>query len=458
MAKRKTIYTCQQCGAQSPKWLGKCPECGAWNSYAEETFEPPETVEDGKGWRPAVRRDASPQRFGEVGGRSLERLPCGIVGLDVVLGGGLVPGSLILLSGEPGAGKSTLMLQAAAHVARHGTVLYVSGEESEGQVKMRGERLGVDPGDLFVFSETDLERILSELSKLKPSLLIVDSVQTTYSARFASAPGSVTQVRETAAQLLSVAKSTGVPVLLVGHVNKEGQIAGPKAMEHIVDTVILLEGERFQHFRVLRALKNRFGPVSEIAVFEMLREGLIEVANPSELFLAERAAGTPGSAVTATVEGTRPLLVEVQALLSPIAYGAGRRTSEGFDHNRLALLLAILERRGGLNVAANDVFVNVVGGVRLAEPAVDLAVAAALASSLLDKPLPDGATFFGELGLGGEIRSVTAADLRVKEAATIGMSSVYLPRGNARKLGKDNGIELKTARNIEQFLRMLFSA
>jgi DNA repair protein RadA/Sms len=386
----------------------------------------------------------------------MDRVGSGIPGFDVVLGGGLVPGSLVLIAGEPGAGKSTLMLQIAAGVAAGGMVLYVSGEESESQLKMRGKRLGVDPRALYVFSETELERVLDACEKLQPELLIVDSVQTSYSTRFSSAPGSVTQVRETAAALLMLAKNTGISILLVGHVTKGGQIAGPKTMEHIVDTVVMLEGERFHSLRILRALKNRFGPVSELAVFEMRSEGLVEVGNVSELFLAERAKGTPGSAVTAAVEGTRTMLVEAQALVSPAAYGSGRRTSEGFDHNRLALLLAILERRGGLEISTNDVFVNVVGGVRLDEPAADLAVAAAVASSLLDKPLPEGAVVVGELGLGGEVRSVTSAELRCKEAATIGMTDLFLPARNAAALKKRDGLEFHPVKTLEGFITEVF--
>lgn len=454
-AKRNTVFVCQTCGGQTPKWLGRCPDCGAWNSLVEERFESP-SPENAKGWKAAARRESEPLQYGAVGKQRLDRIETGVVGLDVVLGGGLVPGSLILLSGEPGAGKSTLMLQAAGKVAGRQPVLYVSGEESEAQVKMRGERLGIKPESLFIFNETELERIIEAFEKIKPVMLIVDSVQTTYSPRFSSAPGSIAQVREAAAQLLALAKSSIAGIMLVGHVNKEGQIAGPKAMEHIVDAMIMLEGERFQSFRIARAIKNRFGPVSEIAVFEMQSIGLVEVENPSELFLAERAGGTPGSAVTATVEGTRPLLVEVQALVSPTAYGAGRRTCEGFDHNRLALLLAILERRAGLALSSHDVFVNVVGGVRLDEPAVDLAVAAAVASSLLDKPLPEGAVFIGEMGLGGEIRSVSSADLRYKEASAIGMKEVYLPTRNSKKIAQSDSLKLHPVRSLDKLIAELF--
>ena len=398
MAKKSTIFVCQECGSQSAKWMGRCAECGAWNSLVEERLE---SGREDAGWG-GGSRSAEPVAYGDVGLEAEERSGCGIVGFDRVLGGGVVPASLTLVAGEPGAGKSTLMLQAAAGICEGGgKALYVSGEESAAQVKLRGGRIGLDPKGFYVYGETRLDRIVEACERLAPDMLVVDSVQTVYSSRFSSAPGSVSQVREAAARLLLMAKETRTPVFLVGHVTKGGLIAGPKTMEHIVDTVVMMEGERFHSLRALRALKNRFGPVSEMAVFEMTARGLIEVPDPSRLFLAERCSGVAGSAVTAAVEGTRPLLVEVQALVSPAAYGSGRRTTEGFDHNRLAMLLAVLERRGGLNVGASDVYVNIVGGVRLDEPAVDLAVAVAVASSLLDKPLPEGAVFFGELGLGG---------------------------------------------------------
>ena len=455
MAKRSSIFVCQDCGCRSPKWLGRCPECGEWNSYVEERIE--ESGSPKQGWVGIEGPRVEPRRFDELGERTAPRLSCGIPGFDTVLGGGMVPGSLLLLAGEPGAGKSTLLLQVAAYVSNRGSVLYTSGEESPQQIKMRGDRLGLEPRELLLHNETRLEGILESFEKVSPSMLIVDSVQTVYSARFSSAPGSVSQVREAAARLLLLAKAAGVPIFLVGHVTKGGLIAGPKTMEHIVDAVIMLEGERFHSLRTLRALKNRFGPVSEMGVFEMRHDGLREVANPSELFLEERAAGVSGSVVTAAVEGSRTLLIEVQALVSPSAYGPGRRTAEGFDQNRLALLLAVLERRGGLEIGARDVYVNVVGGVRLDEPAADLAVAAAVASSFLDKPLPERAVLVGELGLGGEIRSVAAAELRCREAAALSMSEIYLPKQNAKKIGKFENLSLRPVRSINQLFEELFT-
>lgn len=453
MAKKTTVFVCQQCGAQYPKWMGRCAECGDWNGLVEESVA--RERESAAGWASASAAPggAEPKAYSDVSLERETRIGSGVDGLDLVLGGGIVPGSLALLAGEPGAGKSTLMLQVAAAVCSGGeTVLYVSGEESEAQVKMRGKRLGLDPKGLYVYSETQLGLIISAFERLDPGLLIVDSVQTVYSSRFSSAPGSVSQVREAAAQFLLLAKSSHVPVFLVGHVTKDGLIAGPKTMEHIVDTVVMMEGERFHSLRAVRALKNRFGPVSELAVFEMTSTGLVEVANPSELFLSERNAGVAGSAVVAAVEGTRPILIEVQALLSPAAYGSGRRTTEGFDRNRLAMLLAVLERRGGLGISARDVYVNIVGGVRLDEPATDLAVAAAVASSLLDKPLPAGAVFFGELGLGGEVRSASAAELRLKEALAMGMTDIYLPKRNARGIGGKGGANLHPISSLQQLL------
>jgi DNA repair protein RadA/Sms len=454
MAKRHTVFVCQECGSQSAKWLGRCPECGAWNSFLEERIEA-EPSSEASGWAPAAGA-GEPLPYKNIGSEKEERSGSGIPGFDLVLGGGMVPGSLVLVAGEPGAGKSTLMLQVAAHVAGSGTVLYVSGEESRGQVKMRGQRLGIDPENLLIYSETQLERIIETVERVSPVMVVVDSVQTAYSPKFSSAPGSVSQVREAAARLLLLAKSTGIPIFLVGHVTKDGLIAGPKAMEHIVDAVVMLEGERFHTIRALRALKNRFGPVSEMAVFEMRADGLREVPNPSQLFLEERAVGIAGSAVTATVEGTRPLLIEVQALVSPSAFGPGRRTAEGFDHNRLALLLAVLERRAGLEVGARDVYVNVVGGLSLVEPAADLAVAAAVASSLLNKALPEGAVVVGETGLGGEVRSVPAAELRVKEAANMGMKEIHLPQRNVNKMSEGSAIKLRPVKTLQQFINDLF--
>ncbi len=374
-------------------------------------------------------------------------------------GGGIVPGSLVLLGGEPGIGKSTLLLQAASNVARQsGPVLYSSGEESEHQIKSRGERLGVGRAPLYLLAETCLERVLEELIRLKPALLIVDSIQTIFSLKMQSAPGSIGQVREAATQILFAAKSQNIPTFLVGHVTKEGSLAGPKALEHVVDTVLYFEGERHHSHRVVRAVKNRFGAVSELGVFEMTGEGLRAVANPSALFLAERPVNTPGSAVHCSIEGSRPLLVEVQALVSGSTFGNARRMASGVDQGRLALLLAVLEKRAGLNLVGEDVFVNVAGGMRLDEPAADLSVAAAVASSLRNRPVGESTAVFGEIGLAGEVRGITQAALRVREAAQLGFKRCILPRANidpADRTLADGGCELTGVSTVAEALDAL---
>jgi DNA repair protein RadA/Sms len=429
--KTKVVFACQACGAQAPKWMGRCTECGAWNSLVEERA--PEPAPAGEPSRYALRATATPARlYAEVEASSTERLSSGIGEFDRVLGGGMVPGSLVLLGGEPGIGKSTLLLQAAAHVARQvGPVLYASGEESEHQIKSRGDRLGIGEAPLYLLAETGLERILEEVARLRPALLIVDSIQTVFSTRFQSAPGSVGQVREAATQFLFAAKGQNVPTVLVGHITKDGTLAGPKVLEHVVDTVLSFEGERHHAQRVVRAVKNRFGAVSELGVFEMTGTGLRPVPNPSALFLSERPVGTPGSAVFCCVEGSRPILVEIQALVSTGTYGQVRRMAIGIDHHRLALLLAVLEKRAGLSLAGDDVYVNVAGGMTIDEPAVDLGVVAAVASSVRNRGLAPATAVFGEVGLGGEVRGVPQAALRVREAIQMGFSRVVLPASNA---------------------------
>ncbi len=389
------------------------------------------------------------------------RLTTGIDEFDRVLGGGVVPGSLVLIGGEPGIGKSTLLLQAAGNMARSvGPVLYSSGEESEHQVKSRGERLGVADAPLYLLAETCLEKILEEVARLRPSLVIVDSIQTVFSLKFQSAPGSIGQVREAATQLLFTAKGQNVPVLLVGHVTKDGSLAGPKALEHVVDTVLYFEGERHHSHRVVRAVKNRFGAVSELGVFEMTAGGLRPVPNPSMLFLAERPANAPGSAVLCSVEGSRPLLVEVQALVSTSSYGNARRMANGIDPQRLSLLLAVLEKRAGLNLIGDDVFVNVAGGMAVDEPAADLAVIAAVASSVRNRVLPAGAAIFGEVGLAGEVRGIAQAALRVREAAQMGFTRCVMPEANidpADRSAVGGACELVGVRTVGEALDILLS-
>ena len=429
--KQKTVFACQECGAQSAKWLGRCPECGAWNSMIEERPVPAAVAAGSADKRYALAVSAGPQLYADIDTVVAERLSTGIGEFDRVLGGGVVPGSLVLIGGEPGIGKSTLLLQAAAHFARAvGPVLYCSGEESEHQIKSRGERLGVERAPLYILAETCLERILEEIARLKPAFVIVDSIQTVFSLKFQSAPGSIGQVRESATQLLFAAKGQNIPTFLVGHVTKDGNLAGPKALEHIVDTVLYFEGEKHHAHRVVRAVKNRFGAVSELGVFEMTGSGLKPVPNPSQLFLAERAVSAPGSAVLCCVEGSRPLLVEVQALVSTSSYGNARRMASGLDQNRLSLLLAVLEKRAGLNLVAEDVFVNVAGGLSVDEPAADLAIIAAVASSVRNRPIQASTAVFGEVGLGGEIRGTSQSSLRVREAAQMGFTRCVAAEGN----------------------------
>ena len=454
----KVVFVCQECGAQSPKWTGKCAECGAWNSLVEERVAQESTPGAASNHRYAqLGTPGSAKLYAEVDTANAVRLSSGIGEFDRVLGGGIVPGSLVLLGGEPGIGKSTLLLQAAAHFASAvGPVLYASGEESEHQIKSRGDRLGVGAAPLYLLSETCIERILEEIARLKPALVIIDSVQTVFSIKFQSAPGSIGQVREAATQFLFAAKGLNIPTVLVGHVTKDGSLAGPKALEHVVDTVLYFEGERHHSHRVVRAIKNRFGAVSELGVFEMTGTGLRPVANPSRLFLSERASGTPGSAVLCCVEGSRPILVEVQALVSTSTYGNARRMAIGIDQNRLSLLLAVLEKRAGLSLAGDDVYVNIAGGMNIEEPAADLSVVAAVASSVRNRGLSPATAVFGEVGLSGEIRGIPQAPLRIREAAQMGFTRVVLPTANMDP-SESAGCELIGVRTVGEALDELIA-
>jgi DNA repair protein RadA/Sms len=463
VAKRpSTVYVCQECGAQSPKWLGRCADCGAWNSLVEERTPSQDAEGGAAAHRYAAGSLAAGARlYADVQLEQHPRLSTSIDEFDRVLGGGVVPGSLILLGGEPGIGKSTLLLQAAANMARTvGPVLYSSGEESEHQIKSRGERLAVGDAPLYLLAETCLERILEEITRIKPALVIVDSVQTVFSLKFQSAPGSISQVREAATQLLFAAKGQNVPTFLVGHVTKDGSLAGPKALEHVVDTVLYFEGERHHSHRVVRAVKNRFGAVSELGVFEMTASGLRPVPNPSRLFLAERATNAPGSAVLCTIEGSRPILVEVQALVSTSTYGTSRRMTSGIDQQRLSLLLAVLEKRAGLNLAGDDVFVNIAGGMTVDEPASDLGVLAAIASSVRNRVIPPTTAMFGEVGLAGEVRGISQATLRVREAAQMGFSRLILPEANIDPSDRSgiSGCELVGVRTVGEALDELLAS
>jgi DNA repair protein RadA/Sms len=459
---RKTVFVCQECGSQAPKWLGKCPDCGAWNSFVEERAVDAAAgtlSAAASGHRYALSGASGAARlYADISVEQHARLTTGIGEFDRVLGGGVVPGSLVLLGGEPGIGKSTLLLQAAANMARSaGPVLYSSGEESEHQIKSRGERLSVGDAPLYLLAETCLERILEEIARIRPALVIVDSIQTVFSLKFQSAPGSIGQVREAATQLLFTAKGQNVPTFLVGHVTKEGSLAGPKALEHVVDTVLYFEGERHHSHRVVRAVKNRFGAVSELGVFEMTSAGLRPVPNPSKLFLAERPSNAPGSAVLCSVEGSRPILVEVQALVSTSMFGNARRMASGIDQQRLSLLLAVLEKRAGLNLVGDDVFVNVAGGMTVDEPASDLGVVAAIASSLRNRVIPSTTAMFGEVGLAGEVRGIAQATLRVREAAQMGFTRCVMPEANIDPAERPvNGCELVGVRTVGEALDALF--
>ena len=423
----KTAFVCQQCGFDSPKWIGRCPSCSGWNTFVEERVVAAPKGRDGT---PRAPRVAIP--LDQVSPSAEERVPTGIGELDRVLGGGIVPGSLVLVGGDPGIGKSSLLMQASASLRARGPILYVSGEESAAQVKMRARRFGIDGAGILMLAETDLATVIEQIRSTKPVLTVIDSIQTMTSDAIGSAAGGVSQLRECAARLLEVAKGEDVPIFLIGHVTKEGAVAGPRVLEHIVDAVLYLEGERFHAFRVLRATKNRFGSTDEVGVFEMSETGLAEVADPSGVFLEERGRGVPGSVVVPTLEGTRPLLVEVQALVTRTSFGLPRRTTNGADLQRVLLLLAVLGKRAGVSLGEHDVYVNLVGGLRVREPATDLAIALALASAVRDRPADPHAVFIGELGLGGEVRRVQRLAPRLREAERLGFSRAIVPAASAR--------------------------
>lgn len=462
MPKLKTVFYCTECGNESPKWAGRCPACQAWNTLVEEPAArtPRGGGRGGRGAARASGEGARPARLSEVEGAGAERWHTGLDEFDFVLGGGVVPGSLVLVGGEPGIGKSTLLLQVAARLEATGRpALYVSGEESGAQVRMRADRLGSGAGDVLFLGETELDTILARAEEVNPAALFVDSIQTVFTPDLEGAPGNVSQVRECAARLQRYAKEKGTAVFIVGHVTKDGMVAGPKTLEHIVDTVLYFEDAGSLDHRVLRATKNRFGGVDEIGVFRMTQTGLVPVQNPSELFLRERTLGVSGSAVVATIEGTRPLLVEVQALCTKASYGAPQRVSTGFDRQRLAMLLAVLEKRAGIAFGQLDVFLNVVSGVRLVETAGDLGIAAALASSVFDREVPGDAVFVGEIGLGGELRAVGQVERRLVEAARMGFQRAYLPRRAVPTgwgKGQNGRLELVPIATVGELVERLF--
>jgi len=445
------MFFCQNCGQQSSKWLGRCPACGEWNRFVEE-----EVRQDDPS-RSNVRFEGVPQSIEAISADEGERMTTGMAEMDRVLGGGIVGGSAILVGGDPGIGKSTLLLQVLEKLAEKGrTVLYVSGEESARQIKLRAKRLGAAAKELLVLVEVELEGILARIQEIQPAVVVIDSIQTVYSTVLASAPGSVGQVRESSGRLILAAKKTGIPVFLVGHVTKDGSIAGPKVLEHMVDTVLYFEGDSGHAYRVIRGIKNRFGPTHEIGVFEMRDTGLMEVPNPSAFFLAERPEGASGSVVVPSMEGTRPILIEVQALVSPTSFGMPRRTAIGVDHNRVSLLTAVMDRICGIHLGGSDIFLNVAGGVKVDEPAIDLGVVAAMASSFLDRPIKTGTVVFGEVGLTGEIRGISQTEIRVREAARMGFTRCILPRTQGRDASPDTPIELFPIGSLRELTGHLF--
>lgn len=451
--KAKTIFFCTECGNEFPKWQGRCPICGNWNTIVEQ---PSERVRGSA--RPAVGGlHSRPQakRLSEIEDSEELRFQTGMGELDHVLGGGAVQGSLVLIGGAPGIGKSTLMLQICDHLSQFTTVLYVSGEESARQIKLRADRLDIRCKDLYILAENNLETILDAVEEVKPQILIVDSMQTILTNKSDSMPGSIAQVKQCTMALMELAKGAGITVFVIGHINKEGSIAGPKVLEHMVDCVLTFEGEAHQSYRILRAVKNRFGATNEIGVFEMLDKGLAEVPNPSEMLLSGRPTGTPGTCVTCVMEGVRPVLAEVQALVAPSGFASPRRTSNGVDYNRAMLLLAVLEKRGGFNVGGHDAYINVIGGLSLGEPAADLATILAVASSMSGRPVPDELAAIGEVGLTGELRTVNGLDQRLSEVHRLGFTQCMLPARNNRKLPELPGLRLIPVKNIREALDLL---
>jgi DNA repair protein RadA/Sms len=447
MAKKSIVFSCVECGAQASKWLGRCPECNAWNSYAQE--EAPNVAAHPA----ALSATEAPLPIGAIDLDATPRVSTRIASLDRVLGGGLVTGAVTLVGGEPGIGKSTLLLQVAEQLSRVGPVLYVSGEESPRQIAMRARRLGTTSDAIRVFSETSIEKIVAEIEKMHPSAAIIDSIQTVHTSVSSSTPGSVGQVRDSAGTLMATAKKLSIPIFLIGHITKEGTIAGPKTLEHIVDTVLYFEGEKFQNYRVVRSYKNRFGPANEIALFEMHDAGLAEVPNPSAALISQRSQ-SPGSSILAAVEGTRPVLLEVQALVSPTHFPSPRRMAMGIDSNRVSLLLAVLERKGAGTFVQSDVYVNVAGGLQIDEPALDLGVVAAILSSQRNTAVAHDIALFGEVGLLGEIRSVSQPDLRAREAAALGFRRIVVPHSNATEIRAD--VDVVAVKKIEELPRVLF--
>jgi DNA repair protein RadA/Sms len=452
LKKIKTAFFCQNCGHQSPKWLGKCPSCEEWNRFAEEEVR----AIDPAG--PAgIQFNEAPLPIDEIVADEKERMMTGISEMDRVLGGGIVNGSVTLVGGDPGIGKSTLLLQVVNNLAEKDLkILYISGEESAKQIKLRGKRIGASSKNIVVLVEIDLDSIIKHIKEISPRVVVVDSIQTMYSPVLTSAPGSVGQVRESSGRLILLAKKTGIPVFLVGHVTKDGSIAGPKVLEHMVDTVLYFEGDSSHAYRIIRAIKNRFGPTNEIGVFEMRSNGLNEVANPSAFFLTERPEGEPGSVVVPSIEGTRPILIEIQSLVNPTNFGMPRRTTIGVDHNRVALLAAVMDKVCGFRLSGHDIFINVAGGMKVDEPAVDLGIVASMASSFLNKPIDKGTVVFGEVGLAGEVRGISQMDIRIKEAARMGFKRCIMPQTSSRNVSAEKKMECIRVNSLKKLLEYLF--
>ena len=452
MAKNKTIFVCNECGYESAKWLGKCPACGSWNSFFEQ-----KVVEEKHGI--AKSKDLKhnmPQKLNSYQGKETIRTSTGFGEIDRVLGGGLVKGSLILLGGEPGIGKSTLILQICDKVQGDGKVLYVSGEESAEQIKMRADRLGIKNDDILFLGETDIDIVNQAIIELNPKLVIIDSIQTMYSDELTAAAGSVSQVREITSQVIRVCKSRGITTIIIGHVTKEGNIAGPRVLEHMVDTVLYLEGERYFSYRILRGVKNRFGSTNEIGMFEMKNEGMTEITNPSDILISERKDNPPGTCIVSSIEGTRPLMVEIQALTTMSIYGIPKRTANGFDYNRLALLIAVLEKRIGLPLGNQDVYLNIAGGIKINEPSIDLGIVAVVASSYKNLPIPKGTVIMGEVGLTGEVRRINMIEKRVKEAEKLGFKSCIIPESNKKDLKDDYKLDIIGVSDIKEAIKKIF--
>ena len=450
MAKPKTIFVCSECGNESPKWLGKCPACNSWNTFYEQKIE--KYTDENKVEK---KINNTPKPLNTFVGQEADRTSTGYLELDRVLGGGLVKGSLILLGGEPGIGKSTLILQLCEKVQGEGKVLYVSGEESAEQIKLRADRLEVKNDELLFLGETDIDVVKDAITEIKPKLVIIDSIQTMYSDEISAAAGSVSQVREITAQIMRICKAQKITTIIIGHVTKEGNIAGPRVLEHMVDTVLYLEGERYNTYRILRAVKNRFGSTNEIGMFEMKQEGMCEVTNPSDILITEREDNPSGSCIVASIEGTRPILVEIQALTTQTVFGLPKRTANGFDYNRLSVLMAVIEKRAGLSLGNQDVYLNIAGGMKLSEPAVDLGIIATVASAYKNVAIPKTTVMMGEVGLTGEIRRINLIEKRLKEAEKLGFKTCIIPENNKKGLKDEYKLDIIGVKNIGEALKRL---